>query len=297
MATRQIDVAGPFDLAAVMFALLGPGGHTTRRSGGDFHVACRNADGPVQLVVRRENKGIVARAWGLGAGSELEALPRLLGLDDDPAEFKPPPGAVRAVARRLRGLRLGSTQRVWEVAAPTILAQRITSGEAKQGYQRLVHTYGEPAPGPAGLKLPPTPEAIASLSYEDFHRHGIERSRADVLREAARRAKRLEEILTMDKDAAYARLHAIRGIGPWTSGHVMGVAWGDRDAVPIGDFHLPNTIAWTLAGEARADDTRMLELLEPFRPHRRRVVTMLKRSGASAPKYGAKTAVFDIRGH
>ena len=81
-----------------------------------------------------------------------------------------------------------------------------------------------------------------------------------------------------------------------TSGHVMGVAWGDRDAVPVGDFHLPNTVAWTLAGEPRADDDRMLELLEPYRPHRRRVVTLLKRSGASAPKYGPKTGVVDIRG-
>jgi len=77
---------------------------------------------------------------------------------------------------------------------------------------------------------------------------------------------------------------------------VMGVAWGDRDAVPVGDFHLPNTVAWALAGEDRADDDRMLELLQPYRPHRRRVVTMLKRSGASAPKYGAKSPVFDIRG-
>jgi len=293
--TRRIAVDGPFDLPAVIFALLGPGGNTSRRESGVFFLASRTQSGPVQVSLRRDGTDVVAEAWGPGTEIELEALPRRLGLDDDPADFRPQKGPVYEVARRMRGLRLGSTERVWEVVAPTILAQRITTGEAKQGYRRLVRAYGEPAPGPDGLKLAPEPAVVAGLNYEDFHRHGIERSRADILREAARRAKRLEEIVAMDREAAYARLHAVRGIGPWTSGHVMGVAWGDRDAVPVGDFHLPNTVAWALAGEDRADDERMLELLEPYRPHRRRVVTMLKRSGASAPKYGPKSSVVDIR--
>ena len=116
-----------------------------------------------------------------------------------------------------------------------------------------------------------------------------------ILREVARRAKRIEEISAMDRAAAYERLYAIRGIGPWTAGHVMGVAWGDRDAVPVGDFHLPNSVSWLLAGEPRADDDRMLELLEPYRPHRRRVVVLIKRGHVGAPKYGPKSPVQDIR--
>ena len=212
--TRRVTIDGPFDLAAVVFGLLGPGGNTTRREGGTFLSAARTPEGPVQLALRREGGDVVATAWGPGADHELEAMPRRLGLDDDPAAFRPEPGPVYEAARRMRGLRLGSTERVWEVIAPTILAQRITTGEAKQGYRRLVRTYGDPAPGPAGLKLPPEPGVIAGLPYEDFHRHGIERSRADILREAARRAKRLEEIMSMSRGDAYKRLHAIRGVGP-----------------------------------------------------------------------------------
>ncbi|NND03807.1 MAG: DNA-3-methyladenine glycosylase 2 family protein [Acidimicrobiia bacterium] len=294
-ATRRLSIPDPFDLGAAFSALLGPGGNTARVDAGTSYLASFTPSGPVQLSVKRDGAEVVATAWGPGADSELDSLPTRLGLDDDPDEFVPPPGPVREMARRMRGLRLGSTERVWEAVAPTILAQRITTGEAKSGYRRLVRTYGEPAPGPPGLLLPPAPEAIAGLSYEDFHRHGIERSRADILREAARRAKRLEEIVAMDRESGYARLHAVRGIGPWTSGHVMGIAWGDNDAVPVGDFHLPNTVAWALAGEDRADDARMLELLEPYRPHRRRVIAMLKRSGAGAPKYGPKSSVVDIR--
>ena len=105
---------------------------------------------------------------------------------------------------------------------------------------------------------------------------GIERSRARTVREIAKRAARLEEIVGMERADAVARLEAVRGVGPWTSGWVMGAAWGDRDAIPIGDFHLPNTVSWALAGEPRASDERMLELLEPFRPQRRRALMLIK---------------------
>ena len=56
--------------------------------------------------------------------------------------------------------------------------------------------------------------------------------------------------------------------------------------MPVGDYHLPNTVAWALAGEARADDDRMLELLAPFAGQRGRVVRLLKAGGISAPKFG-----------
>jgi len=293
---RTIEVEGPLELAAVCFALKGPGGATSHFRHGVLRRATFNEAGPVQLAVRRLPDAIEAEAWGPGAFAELDTLPALLGLDDDPTQFRPAANPLAQLVKRFSGLRLGATGRVFEVLAPTILAQRVTSREAKLGYSRLSRALAAPAPGPAGMLLPLRAEAVADLSYEDLHRFGIERGRALVLREAARRAKRLEEITTMERTAAYARLEAVRGIGPWTSGHVMGIAWGDRDAVPVGDFHLPNTVAWVLAGEPRADDERMLELLEPSRPHRRRVVLMLKRSGAGAPKFGPRVAVQDIRG-
>lgn len=87
-----------------------------------------------------------------------------------------------------------------------------------------------------------------------------------------------------------ARLERIRGIGPWTSAMVTASALGDADAVPVGDYHLPNTVAWHLAGEERGDDARMLELLEPFAGHRWRVLRLAK-SGGSAPKRGPKLSL------
>ena len=74
------------------------------------------------------------------------------------------------------------------------------------------------------------------------------------------------------------------------------MALGDPDGVAVGDYHLKNTVSWLLAGEARATDDRMLELLEPYRGHQRRVIALLGRTGVKAPRYGARLAVNDIRG-
>ena len=74
------------------------------------------------------------------------------------------------------------------------------------------------------------------------------------------------------------------------------VALGDSDAVSVGDYHLPNLVSWALAGEPRGDDDRMLELLEPYRGQRGRVVRLLERGVRHAPRYGPRLALRDLRG-
>jgi hypothetical protein len=49
-------------------------------------------------------------------------------------------------------------------------------------------------------------------------------------------------------------------------------------------------VAWALAGEPRADDARMLELLEPYRGQRGRVQRYLEVGRITAPRYGPRMA-------
>jgi 3-methyladenine DNA glycosylase/8-oxoguanine DNA glycosylase len=58
--------------------------------------------------------------------------------------------------------------------------------------------------------------------------------------------------------------------------------------VSVGDYHVPNMVGWALAGEVRADDARMLALLEPFRGHRGRVCVLLELAGVAAPRFGPR---------
>ena len=91
-------------------------------------------------------------------------------------------------------------------------------------------------------------------------------------------------------------LARVRGIGPWTVAEVTRVAYGDPDALSVGDYHIPGLVAWALAGEPKADDARMLEMLEPYRGQRGRVQRLLEESGMYPPKRGPRMASRNIAG-
>jgi 3-methyladenine DNA glycosylase/8-oxoguanine DNA glycosylase len=165
--------------------------------------------------------------------------------------------------------------------------------EARAAFRGIIARYGEPAPGPGGLRLQPTAATLAALPYFAFHQFGIERRRADLIRRGGQLAPRLEAASPAE---TYARLGAVTGIGPWTLAEVGRIAFGDPDAISVGDYHLPNLVAWALAREPRADDARMLELLEPYRGQRGRIQRLLEASGIQAPRYGPRMAPHRIAG-
>lgn len=254
--------------------------------------ASRTPDGPSTTALTVAAGFVEAEAWGPGAAWALEHLPDLLGASDSTHdEFDPPPGLVREL-RRGSCVRIGRSLAVAEALVPTVLEQRVTGPGARRSWRWLVHRLGEPAPGPvAELRLPPAPAVLAATPSWVFHRASVERSRAETITGAMARACRLEEATTMAMPDAHRRLQAFPGVGPWTANEVALVALGDPDAVSVGDFHLKNLVSYALAGEPRGTDERMLELLEPHRGHRARVVALLERAGIGAPRYGPRVDV------
>jgi 3-methyladenine DNA glycosylase/8-oxoguanine DNA glycosylase len=196
---------------------------------------------------------------------------------------------------------------VWEAVLPAILEQKVTGREARSSFRRIVRAFGEPAPGPFGdgasgtrsaapfgVKLLPSPERIAATPAYAFHRFGVEARRAAVIRAVAATGTRLNASARSEAETTRRRMRSIPGIGPWTDAEVARVAFGDADAVSVGDFHLPSAVSWALAGEPRADDARMLELLEPYRGQRGRVSLMIEIGGPPAPRYGPRMPVRSI---
>ena len=263
-------------------------GDLTMRFGPDgIWRATRTAAGAATLRLRVAEGGVAVAAWGPGASAAVELAADLVGAHDDPSALVPQHRVIGELVRRFPGLRLPRTNRPFEALLPAICEQKVTGVEARAAFRGIVATYGEPAPGPAGLRLPPAPETLAPLPYFAFHRFGLERRRADLIRRAAQLTTRLEGA---SMDEAYARMRALPGIGPWTLAEVGRIAFGDPDALSVGDFHLPNLVAWALARQPRADDARMLELLEPYRGQRGRVQRLLEASGIRAPRYGPRLA-------
>lgn len=87
---------------------------------------------------------------------------------------------------------------------------------------------------------------------------------------------------------------ALPGLGPWTAAEVALRALGDADAVSVGDYHIPSMVGFALAGERKATDARMLELLAPYRGQRGRVIRLLEEGGVRPPARGPRMSVRSI---
>jgi 3-methyladenine DNA glycosylase/8-oxoguanine DNA glycosylase len=250
----------------------------------------RTDQGPATVLLEPGRDAIAIRAWGEGHEAAIAAVPRLLGAEDDPGAFRPQQGLIAELARRFRGVRFGRTDAVLGSLVPAICEQKVTGDEAKRAWRALVRRHGEPAPGPGGLWLAPTADTLARLPYWAYHPAGLERRRADVIRRVAARASWLEGARGLPPILAMERLRSIPGVGPWTAAETARSAFGDPDAVSVGDYHLPSLVSWVLVGEPRGDDARMLELLAPYAGQRARVVRLLELSGIMAPRYGPRMA-------
>lgn len=287
-AERLINLDFPLDLRRTLEPLAhGQGDPTLRLSGAEAWLAFRTPEGPATLHLNHLRTDAVAvHAWGSGAEPALARAERLIGTDDDPAAFEPRHRLLHELQRRFRGLRLTASGRPFDALLPTVLEQKVTGIEARASYRRLIHRHGEPAPGSFGLRLPPDARTLAALPYYAYHPLGVERRRADVIRRVAAVAPRLQAAAS--SAAAQAVMGPLAGIGPWTIAEVVRNAYGDPDAISVGDYHLPHIVAWALAGEARATDERMLELLEPYCGQRARVQRLLEVSGIQPPRYGPR---------
>ena len=280
-----LEFERPLDLVRTMaHGRMGVGDPCLRVIGNTVWRATRTPKGlateRLDLVDRHT---VTVDAWGPGADWLLDHAPALCGASDAPETFTPDEPLLRELAHQHPGLRMGRSNAVFETGLFVTLEQRVATRDAWHSWRLLVRALGEPAPGPlAGLLAPPPPERIARTPTYVFHRFGVEARRADILRRMAIVSSRLEETIGMSMEAAYARFRAISGVGPWTAARIAMLALGDPDAVFVGDLHLPHLVSSSLAGERRGSDERMLELLEPYRGHRARVVRLLL-AGAKFP--------------
>lgn len=301
----------PIDLRLTLRPIQrGPRDLTTRLWAQEVIRATLTPEGPATVHVRVDgNSGTIAsRAWGPGKAWILEQVPAIVGGLDDSSSFQamlqetsvvPGLSLVKDLHRRHSGLRIARTGAVTETLIPTILEQKVTGQEAHLSYRQMVAVLGSPAPGPpdvaSGLMVPPSPSVLAATPYWRFHSFGVEKKRAETIRAVCSYAARLDRLVDQPSTTAQEQITCIRGVGPWSAAEVALTALGDADAVSLGDFHIPHQVSWGMTGIRRGTDERMLELLEPFKGQRGRVIRLLDAGGIGPPRRGARQPFRSMR--
>src|ERR1700737_2028977 len=199
-----------------------------RRGPGDpcFQVGDAGAIGRTSLlrsgsitarISRAAPDAVECTAWGSGAEEFLDALPAMLGADDDASDFVPAHPTVAAAHRRVPHLRLGRTGQVLEALIPAIIEQRVPGADAFRSWRVLVSKYGAPAPGPApaGMRVPPSADVWRNIPSWEFHRANVDPRRAQTVVTCARRAASLERLVSRPAVQVREALMSLPGVGEW----------------------------------------------------------------------------------
>jgi 3-methyladenine DNA glycosylase/8-oxoguanine DNA glycosylase len=254
--------------------------------------------GPVTARITKSAPNTVdCEAWGSGAKEFTETLPGQLGADDDGSGFVPEDRTIAAAHQRVPHLRIGRTDRVLEALIPAVLEQRVYGMDARRAWRALVTNFGSPAPGPAPehMRVPPPADVWRRIPSWEFHRANVDPGRARTIVGCAQRADSLERLATRPREQARVAMTSLPGVGVWTAAETAQRAFGDTDALSVGDYHLASMVGWRLLGEP-IDDPAMVELLEPLRPHRYRAVRLLEVTGPPhAPRRAARQAIPNLR--
>ncbi|MFE3441627.1 DNA-3-methyladenine glycosylase family protein [Nocardia sp. NPDC059180] len=301
-SARTVTSGRAVDLSHTLSPLRrGPGDpcYQVTRDGAHWLTA-RMPEGPVTYrLVQAGPCAVDARAWGAGATEFLDRLPWMLCLDEDLSGFDPTHPKIVEAHRRHPGLRMLRTGLVFEALVPAVLEQKVHTVSAHASWRRLVRQFGTTPPGPApdGMRVAPDADGWRRIPSWTFHRANVGPQRSQTIVRAARVAESLERCTEMEPAAAARLLRSVPGIGEWTVAEISQRAFGDADALSVGDFHLAAIVGWTLLGRP-IDDAAMVEYLEPLRPHRYRSVRLLSVSGqAHKPKFGPRTPITDHSWH
>jgi 3-methyladenine DNA glycosylase/8-oxoguanine DNA glycosylase len=280
----------------------GTGDPTLRIDGTGIWRTSLTPAGPATLRLTVESRGSIgAKAWGGGADWAIAQVPELLGADDDWSGLDSSSHPLLDRTRRaVPGLRIPRTALVFESLVPAVLEQRVVGADARQSWRQLVAKYGSPAPGPAPAGMLVSPAALewGRIPSWEWHLAGVDPGRAATIGAAVRVAAGLQRTIDAGRGgpAVTSALRTVPGVGVWTAAEIVQRAHGDPDTVSVGDYHLAALVGWALIGRP-VDDDGMLELLEPWRGHRHRVVRLIESSGFSKPRFGPRASRVDHRRH
>lgn len=230
-------------------------------------------NGPCTVTISRSQQGLAFKADGDDAVQVVNGLVSAAQADDGYHSFQPEHPALQKRLRQFPGLRLIRVPWLFDMASSCVLQQRVRMSDAMREWQRICTGYGEKTA--SGLLAFPSATVLSKAPPHALEGMGIDPRRSRILLTLAKELRLHPLTPAMTHEQLRLRLSRIPGIGPWTLEMFMGFGAADTDAAITGDLKIPHFVSHALTGEPRSTDQRMLELLEPFRPQRFRVIRLL----------------------
>ncbi len=142
-----------------------------------------------------------------------------------------------------------------------ILEQQVSLASARATYNRLL-----------AIASPLTPPRFLELDDATLKTAGVSRQKVAYGRHLARAITQKQLDLTalagMNNNDVYAKLTAIKGIGPWTASIYLLMALRRPDVWPGGDLALAVAVQQIKSLPTRPDPTELTTIAEPWRPWR-----------------------------
>jgi DNA-3-methyladenine glycosylase II len=172
------------------------------------------------------------------------ALRRLLGLDIDLSGFYQFAAAdehLAPLAARFRGFKPPRYPTLFDALLNAVASQQVTLNLAIQLLNKLAQSYGVAV---GELHALPQPAALADQDPELLRKLGFSGQKARTIVELAGASLegRLDQLGTLDDEAALAYLRGFRGIGSWTAEYILLRGLGRLHIYPGNDSGARNSV-------------------------------------------------------
>ena len=159
-----------------------------------------------------------------------------------------------------------------------IVGQQLSTKAARTIYLRVVDLFDGTTP---------SPEQLLEASEKDLRGAGLSGRKVEYIRDLARHVLagelELDRLGELDDEAAIEEIVTVRGLGQWTAEMFLMFHLGRPDVLSGGDLGIRKAIQIEYGLEEMPPPQRVVEIGEPWRPHRTLASLYLWESLAAVP--------------
>ena len=160
----------------------------------------------------------------------------------------------------------------------SIVGQQLSTKAARSIYERLTALFDGRTP---------SPEELLAADPEEVRSAGLSRPKVAYLRSLAEHVEsgelELARLSELPDEEVTEQLTAVKGLGQWTADMFLIFHLGRPDVLPVGDLGIRRAVERAYELSELPDAAQLIEIGEPWRPHRSLASLYLWRSLDNEP--------------